>query len=203
MIQLIFCSLNSRIKQAGRGLAATRKAVSRTLHKYHTVSGDRSASLKQKNLKKNTEKKMMWGVRAYQDWRKNKLAQNCSYDKDVTDANLEDLTTVTKQNLENALCIFIAEVTKVCGEDFPGKTLYQLSVSIQKYLNESGLMWKLVDGPDFKQFRIVLDNVMKERVQQNIGMTVSIKPDTPINVYTWLCLNTAKSKFSLVSPVAD
>ena len=31
----------------------------------------------------------------------------------------------------------------------------------------------------------------------------SIKPDTPINVYTRFCLNTAKSKFSLVSPVAD
>ena len=30
-----------------------------------------------------------------------------------------------------------------------------------------------------------------------------IKPDTPINVYTQFCLNTAKSKFSLVSPVAD
>ena len=124
---------------------------------------------------------MMWGVRAYQDWRKNKLAQNCSYDKDVTDANLEDLTTVTKQNLENALCIFIAEVTKVCGEDFPGKTLYQLSVSIQKYLNESGLMWKLVDGRDFKQFRIVLDNVMKERAQQNISMTVRKAEFIPIS----------------------
>ena len=32
---------------------------------------------------------------------------------------------------------------------------------------------------------------------------VNIKPDTPINVYTRFCLNTAKSKFSLVSPVAD
>ena len=30
-----------------------------------------------------------------------------------------------------------------------------------------------------------------------------IKPDTPINVYTRFCLNTAKSKFSLISPVAD
>ena len=30
-----------------------------------------------------------------------------------------------------------------------------------------------------------------------------IKPDTPINVYTRFCLNRAKSKFSLVSPVAD
>ena len=31
----------------------------------------------------------------------------------------------------------------------------------------------------------------------------NIKPDMPINVYTRFCLNTAKSKFSLISPVAD
>ena len=30
-----------------------------------------------------------------------------------------------------------------------------------------------------------------------------IKPDKPINVYARFCLNTAKSKFSLVSPFAD
>ena len=32
---------------------------------------------------------------------------------------------------------------------------------------------------------------------------VYIKPDRPIHVYTRFCLNTAKSKFSPVSPVAD
>ena len=31
----------------------------------------------------------------------------------------------------------------------------------------------------------------------------NIKPDTPINVYARFCLSTAKSKFSLVSQVAD
>ena len=36
-----------------------------------------------------------------------------------------------------------------------------------------------------------------------VGSNVSIKPDMPINVYTQFCLNTAKSKFSLVSLVAD
>ena len=30
-----------------------------------------------------------------------------------------------------------------------------------------------------------------------------IKPDEPINVYARFCLFTAKSKFSLISPVAD
>ena len=34
-------------------------------------------------------------------------------------------------------------------------------------------------------------------------ISAGIKPDTPINIYTRFCLNTAKSKLSLVSPVAD
>ena len=38
---------------------------------------------------------------------------------------------------------------------------------------------------------------------QAIMNDIIIKPDTPINVYTQFCLTTAKSKFSLVSPVAD
>ena len=35
------------------------------------------------------------------------------------------------------------------------------------------------------------------------SLPVSIDTDTPIKVYAWFCLSTAKSKFSLVSPVAD
>ena len=45
-----------------------------------------------------------------------------------------------KSNLEFALCKFIAEVTKVKdGSDYPGKTLYQMCVSIQKHLNHNGI----------------------------------------------------------------
>ena len=47
---------------------------------------------------------------------------------------------------------------------------------------------------------IVKAQLKEHMVWMHIG---SIKPDTPINVYTRFCLNTAKSKFSLVSPVAD
>ena len=41
------------------------------------------------------------------------------------------------------------------------------------------------------------------KMSQGTNAKSNIKPDTPINVYTRFCLNTAKSKFSLVSPVAD
>ena len=45
--------------------------------------------------------------------------------------------------------------------------------------------------------------ILDKSCQQEEKCNDDIKPDTPINVYTWFCLNTAKSKFSLVSPVAD
>ena len=83
-------------------------------------------------------------------------------DINIFDANLENLESVRKMNLEHALCIFIVEVKKGNGEEYPGKTLYQLTVSIQRYLNENNLHRKLVDGPDFKNFMVVLDNIMKE-----------------------------------------
>ena len=68
------------------------------------------------------------------------------------------------------MCRFIAEVKKKKGEgEFPGRTLYQLCVAIQSYLKKNKIMWKLVDSPDFNNLRTVLDNVMKQRAEQNIG----------------------------------
>ena len=105
------------------------------------------------------------------------------------DTNLDDLTSVTKVNLEQALCLFMAEVTKVSGEEYLGKTLYQLAVSIEHYLNEKGLKGKLVDGPNFEWFRIMLDNVMKERALANIGMVKKQAELIPMNFENelWEC----------------
>ena len=69
------------------------------------------------------------------------------------------------------MCRFVPEVTKVKGNsDYLGSTLYQMCVSIQRYLIENDKCWKLVDGPHFRDLRIVLDNVMKVHVAMNIGI---------------------------------
>ena len=74
-----------------------------------------------------------------------------------------------KENLEHALCRFIPEVTKVKGDGpYQGKTLYQMIVAI---LNINKLNWKLIDGNEFQNLRVVLDNVMQERTAMNIGVT--------------------------------
>ena len=77
-----------------------------------------------------------------------------------------------KSTFEYSMCKLIAEVVKVKdGTDYPGATLYQLCVAIQKYLFSKGLYWKLIDGGNFDDLRTVLDNIMKERAAQSIGTT--------------------------------
>ena len=69
-----------------------------------------------------------------------------------------------------ALCYFIPEVTKRDGELYPGATLYQLIVALQKYLNINRIQWELISGKEFLDVRTVLDNVMKERTSMHLGV---------------------------------
>ena len=129
--------------------------------------------LKRRQMKRRTLSKVKWAVRAYQEWRECKLQDVENYDQLVFDANLSDLDNITQNALQHSLCMFIPEVTKVKdGGPYPGKTLYEMIIAIQKYLNENQIHWKLVDGQAFVNVRTVLDNTMKERAEASIGMVV-------------------------------
>ena len=152
----------------GVGKVAKRTSVSR--RKFSFSSEAHIEQLRQIRLKKRTEAKMYWGVNAYNEWHEERLL-NFNYDVGIYEANLNDLPTLTKENLEHAMLRFIPEVTKKKGSGlYPGRTLYQLCQSIQKYLNVNKLPWKLVKGHEFQDLKVVLDNVMKERAEANIGM---------------------------------
>ena len=43
-------------------------------------------------------------------------------------------------------------------------------MSIQKFLNQNNVPWKLIDDPEFLDVKTVLDNIMKERALCNVGM---------------------------------
>ena len=145
---------------------ATVKAGKR---KYSFTSEQRINDLKQIRLKKRSEKKMYWGVTAYNDWRNARL-QTYNYDYCIYMSDLNDLPKLDRDTFEYSMLRFIPEVTKKTGEPYPGRTLYQLCASIQKYLNVNKIPWKLVKGTQFQDLQIVLDNVMKERAEANIGM---------------------------------
>ena len=113
---------------------------------------------------------MYWGVNAYCEWCDQRLKE-FNYDYPIYMADLNNLEMLEKEHLEYALVRFIPEVTKCKGDgQYPGRTLYQLCTSIQKYLNINKIPWKIVKGNEFEDVKIVLDNVMKERAQDNVGM---------------------------------
>ena len=167
---LLCCRFNSRRKTfAGRTLA-TGKTVSKP-NRFKSVSDAKLKELKTKWMKKRTFNKMQWGVRAFQDWRSDRLSKPEHFDVRISEVDFEFLGTLNKSNLSYALCKFIAEVTKKHdGSDYPGKTLYEMIICIQKYLNQREIPWRLIEDPEFMDVKNVLDNVMKERAQQNIGM---------------------------------
>ena len=148
----------------------TAKYVSNR-RKFHFVTDVRIQQLKQIRLKKNSESNVNWAVKAYIDWRNGRL-NNFKYDVGIFEADLENLQSLTRENLEHSLCHFVPKVTKVKGEGlYPGKTLYQMIVAIQKYLVVNKMYWKLVSVGKFPDLHVVLDNVMKERTAMNIGVT--------------------------------
>ena len=117
--------------------------------KFSYTTSERIEELKKKKLKKNSESKIKWAVNAYNDWRNDRL-ENYNYDVGIYEADLNDLSSLTKENFQHALCHFVPEVTKVKGDGlYPGKTLYQMVVALQKYLHVHKMFWKVVDGPEF------------------------------------------------------
>ena len=69
----------------------------------------------------------------------------------------------------DALCRFLTEVKKLDGSEFPARTMYDIVICLQFWLETKGLQWKLLNDQDFQQVRFTLDNVMKEHVANRVG----------------------------------
>ena len=110
------------------------QSVSRA-RKFNFVSDAKITALKTATLKKRTESKMNWAVKSFIDWREERLI-NFNYNVAIYYSDLNDLANLKLENFREAMCYFIPEVTKSKGEGlYPGRTLYQMCMSIQKYLN--------------------------------------------------------------------
>ncbi len=133
------------------------------------VSEQELDKLSHKSFADDTHRKLRWAVNMYEEWR---VQQNKNPDLNMITASLFNVGTLNKANLSYGLCRFLSEVTKVNGEDFPGKTLYEILISIQIYLKMKGLHWKLVDDQDFVNVKFTLDNLMKQRTREGLGQHV-------------------------------
>ena len=138
---------------------------------FRFLSEECIADLKKMKLKKRSETKVKWAVNCFNEWRQARLGCG-EIDEIVLKTDLSEVETLTKENLEYCMTWFIPEVMKVRGEgEYPGKTLYQMVVAIQKHLEINKVRWRLIHGSEFQDLKTMLDNVMKQRCSENIGTT--------------------------------
>ena len=125
--------------------------------------------MSQKNFAPDTNKKVKWEVKMYRDWH-NYRNGNASLQNIYCD--LDNKSTITQESSNFALSCFITEVKKLDGSDFHGKTLYEILLCIQFHLEKNGYTWKLLNDGMFCEVKFTLDNMMKLRTSQGVGLKV-------------------------------
>ena len=86
--------------------------------------------------------------------------------------DLSHVSTINVNLLSFTLCRFLTEVKKLDGSQFSPKTLYDILMCIQFFLETVGFSWKLISDDELKEVKFTLDNVMKQRTAQGIGISV-------------------------------
>ena len=137
--------------QIGRKMGfAALKTVSNA-KRFNSVSMDRLKELKVEKIKKRTYVKMRWAVKAYHDWRSNRMNDINAFDARIYESDINHVDLLEKDSFTFALCCFLAEVRKEDRNDYPGKTLYHLVVLIQKHVISKGKKWHLIESEQFGQ----------------------------------------------------
>ena len=136
------------------------------------VKEDKIKTLSNRRFALQSRKKIRWAVNMYNDWRRKCLLEPYPAEQ-IKNANLNSLFSFSQGDLEYALARFIREVRKVDMSEYPPNTLREIIIMIQMYLHENNVNWKLLDGNNFSVLRNVLDNTMKERTSQGLGVRIS------------------------------
>ena len=127
-----------------------------------------------KKFSVNTARKISWAIELFRDW-KNERMKDPDHPTEIMWCSLED-KTLNKAHLCRTLCSFVNEVRRKDGKEYPGKTLYDLVLCVQFYLEQKGIFWKLIDGEEFMRLKFTLDNLMKKRCAERLGGTMSSDP---------------------------
>ena len=102
--------------------------------------------------------------------------EEISKDGDSVEQKLHaSLEEMSDDDLDHFLARFVAEVRKVDGKEYPGKTIYEMINSIQTYLRvECKRNLTLIDKSScvFRKLNSALNYVLKDRAQQGLGVEI-------------------------------
>ena len=138
-----------------------------TSEELPSVSTERFASVTQKELEEaisrriphNTRKSTTWGYNIWRGWCKARLI----------DENIEDMDD---KQIDSLLSLFVHEVRRQDGNEYPPNSLVNIVSGIQRHLRENGhptISFYDKSCPKFDRLRKSLDAKMKELTRRGIG----------------------------------
>ena len=78
--------------------------------------------------------------------------------------------SMTDDELIYTMPLFLTEVLKKDGTEYPPATLRDIVLSLQKFLEMQGRTVKFLSDEKFHAVRDVVDGLMKERSRQGLGL---------------------------------
>ena len=123
-----------------------------------------------------SRRKWAWFLKVFEEWKKQRNEAVLKQDYSGEPVIQQDIDEMSDEMLGFTLARFVAEVRKEDGQEYPGKTLYEILSSIQMYLRvQCKRNITLIDkkGCKFRNLNPVLNFVMKERARQGTGVNVN------------------------------
>jgi hypothetical protein len=115
------------------------------------------------SVPKKTQTDTRYCMRLWDEW---KMHRNVTSTKRVPD----DITEMSRDELQYWMCRFVLEVRKRDGSLYPANTLHHLCCGVMRHLRQTG--WHEIDifkDPSFAEFRATLDSEMKKTQSLGIG----------------------------------
>lgn len=117
------------------------------------------------NVNTNTFKKRKWAINLLRAWMVEKT--KCSTVKDV------EIENYLLQDLNQLICRFILDAKDKAGNPFKPKTLFEIVLCIQQFINEKRAMRGLsnihfLKDPQFFTIKQILDGEMKRRTREGL-----------------------------------
>ncbi len=111
-------------------------------------------------------------------WRQNRIDEGTG-EGEISWCDI-DSESLDPEVLSHVLPVFINEIKRADGEDYPPNTVYSIIVMLQLFFEKKGKTWKLLDGKEFTCVYNTVDNIMKRRSMERIAQKV--KRSQPITM---------------------
>jgi hypothetical protein len=144
---------------------------------------DRSNIVGEKFAKKTVEK-ATWAVTLFGQWRANRNVR-CISDESLVYLD-KPFAVMNDEELHYCLPLFLTEILKKDGSEYPPGTLRDIILSLQKFMETNGRNVKFLSDDKFRNVRDTLDGLMKQRSRQGLGM---IKKQAEVYMISYYIFN--------------